>query len=84
VTRTAVPDGALPPRPWRGALAVLRGIGKVIHRGLLVVLVLGVVTLWGPPRAMAQPEAKINLKTAKALGLTIRHSLLLRADYTVR
>jgi len=65
VTRTTVPDGALPPRPWRGALAMLRGIGKVIHRGLLVVLVLGVVT-------------------AKAIGLTIPPSLLLRADYTVR
>src|SRR4030095_9142062 len=48
-----------PPRPWRGALAMLRGVGEVIHRGLLVVLGLGVVTLCGPPLAMGQPEAKI-------------------------
>jgi len=59
VTRTAAPDEALPSGPWRGALAMLRGIGEVIHRGLTVVLVLGVVTLCGPPRAVAQPEAKI-------------------------
>ena len=54
MTQTAVPDGALPSGPWRGALGMSRGIGEVIHRGLTVVLVLGVVTLGGPSLAMAQ------------------------------
>ena len=54
MTQTAAPDGALPSRPWRGALAMLSCIGEVIQRVLTVVLVLGVVSPCGPSLAMAQ------------------------------
>jgi putative ABC transport system substrate-binding protein len=36
-----------------------------------------------PVEIPARPELAINLKAARALGLTLPHSLLLRADRVV-